>query len=66
MLVRVYGGAAVSRETAYKWLERFRSGAESTEDEQRSGRPSTSATDETVSKINEIIRANKINDSRNM
>jgi hypothetical protein len=30
MLVRVYGDAA-SRKTVYKWLERFRGGAESTE-----------------------------------
>jgi hypothetical protein len=34
VLVRVYGDAAVSRKTAYKWFERFRVGAESTEDEQ--------------------------------
>jgi transposase len=29
----------VSRKTAYKWFERFRVGAESTEDEQHWGRP---------------------------
>jgi hypothetical protein len=34
MLVRVYGDAAVSRKAVYKWFERFRGGAESTEDEQ--------------------------------
>jgi transposase len=28
----------------YKWFERFRGGGESTEDEQRSGRPSNSTT----------------------
>jgi transposase len=59
MLVRVYGDAAVSRKAVYKWFERFRGRAESTEDEQRSGRPSTSTTDENVSKINEMIRANR-------
>jgi histone-lysine N-methyltransferase SETMAR len=59
MLVKVYGDAAVSRKTVYKWYERFRGGAESTEDEQRSGRPSTSTTDENVSKINEMILANR-------
>jgi hypothetical protein len=34
MLFRVYGDAAVSRKTVYKWFERFRGAAESTEDEQ--------------------------------
>jgi hypothetical protein len=58
MLVRVYGDAAVSRKAVYMWFERFRGGAESTEDEQRSGLLSTSTTDENVSKINEMIRAN--------
>jgi transposase len=52
MLVRVYGDAVVSRNTIYKWFERFNGGAESTEDEHRSGRPSTSTTDENMSKIN--------------
>jgi hypothetical protein len=52
MLVRVYGDAAVSRKAVHKWFEHFRGRAKSTEDEQRQGRPSTSTTDENVSKIN--------------
>jgi transposase len=59
MLVRVYGDAAVSGKAVYKWLERFRGGAESAEGEQHSGRQSTSTTDVNVSKINEMIRANR-------
>jgi transposase len=60
MLVRDYGDAAVSRKAVYKWLERFRGGgAESAEGEQHSGRRSTSTTDENVSKINGMIRANR-------
>jgi hypothetical protein len=31
MLVRVYGDAAVSRKSVYKWFERFRGGGDSTE-----------------------------------
>jgi hypothetical protein len=49
----------VSRKTPYKWFERFRGGAESTEDEQHSGRPSTSPTDENTSKIYEMVPANR-------
>jgi hypothetical protein len=33
MTVRVCGDAAVSQQTVYKWFERFRGGAELTEDE---------------------------------
>jgi transposase len=51
MFFEVFGDAAVSRKTAYMWFEGFRDGAEKTEDEQRSGRPSTSTTDKKVSKI---------------
>jgi hypothetical protein len=49
----------LSRKTVHKRFERFYGGAESTEGEQCSGRPSTSTTDEHVSKINEMIRANR-------
>jgi transposase len=37
----VYGDAAVTMKTVYKWFERFRNGCESVEDEERSERPST-------------------------
>jgi hypothetical protein len=33
ILVEVYGDAAVTRKTVYKWSERFRSGSESIDDE---------------------------------
>jgi hypothetical protein len=59
MLVKVYGDVAASREAVYRSFERFRGAAESTEEEQRSDGPSTSTTDENVSKINEMIRANR-------
>jgi transposase len=59
MLVEVYGDAAITRKTVYKWSERFRSGSELIEDEERPGRPSTSCTDENISKVNEMIRSNR-------
>ena len=34
-----------------RWHERFRSGRESVEDDERSGRPSTAKTDENINKI---------------
>jgi transposase len=56
MLVEVYGDSAITRRTVYKWSERFRSGSESIDDEDRPGRPSTSCTDENISKVNEMTQ----------
>ena len=56
MLKLVYGNAAVTMKTVYKWLERFRNGCESAEDEERSGRPSTSKTQENVERVSEMTR----------
>jgi len=46
MLKLVYGDTAVTMKTVYKWFQRFRNGRESVEDEERSGHPSTSKTQE--------------------
>ena len=59
MLILVYGDAAVTMRTVYKWFERFRIGCESVEGEGRSGRPSTSKTQENVEIINEMISSNR-------
>jgi len=37
MLKLVYGDAAVTMKTVYKWFGRFRNGCKSVEDEERSG-----------------------------
>jgi len=39
MLKLVYGDAAATMKTVYKWFERFRNGCDSVEDEERSGHP---------------------------
>ena len=58
MLKLVYGDAAVTM-TVYKWFERFRNGCELVEDEGRSGRPSTSKTQENVERVSKMIRSNR-------
>ena len=58
MLKLVYGDAAVTMKTVYKCFERFRNGCESVEDEERSGRPSTSKTQENVERVSEMIQSN--------
>jgi len=59
MLKLVYGDAAVTMKTVYKWFERFCNGCESVEYEERSGSPSTSKTQEDVERVSEMIRSNR-------
>jgi len=59
MLKLVYGDAAVTMKMVRKWFERFCTGCESDEDEERLGRPSTSKTQENVEKVSKMIRSNR-------
>jgi len=56
MLKLVYGDAAVTMKMVYKWFEWFRNGCESVEDEERSGHPSTSKTQENFERVSKMIR----------
>jgi len=58
MLKLVYGDAAVTMKTVYKWFKQFCNSCESVEDEERSGCPSTSETQENVERVSEMIRSN--------
>jgi len=40
MLEMVYGESAMKRRTVYKWVDRFKEGRESVDDNARAGRPS--------------------------
>jgi len=55
----VYGDVAVTMKTVYKWFKWFRNGCELAEDEERSGRPSTSKTHENVERVSEMIQSNR-------
>jgi transposase len=59
MLKLIYGDTAVTMKTVYKWFERFRNGCELVEDEERSGHPSTSKTQENVERVSKMIRSNR-------
>ena len=58
MLKIVYGRAAVTVKTVYKWFERFRNGCEAVEDEESSGGHSTSKTQENIERVSKMIRSN--------
>ena len=59
-LIQAYGEHAFSRSHVFKWYKAFSEGRESIKDEPRSGRPSTSKTDNNV----EIVGAHVWSDRR--
>ena len=58
MLRQVYGDNAMKKTAVYKWVKSFSEGGESVTDEERSGRPVTSRTEENIAKIRQIVRKN--------
>ena len=59
MLVQVYGDKTMKKTAVYKWVKRFTEGRESVTDEERSGRPATSRTEENIAKARKIVRENR-------
>jgi len=59
MLVQVYGDNTMKKTAVYKWVKSFYEGIESVTDEERSGRPATSRTEENVAKTRQIVRENR-------
>ena len=57
--MQVYGDNAMKKTAVYKWVKRFSEGRESVADEERSGRPATSRTEENIAKICQIARENR-------
>jgi len=58
MLVQVYGDNAMKKTPVYKRVKRFSEGRESVTDEERSGRPATSRTEEKIANVCQIVREN--------
>jgi hypothetical protein len=50
---------AMCKTQTYEWWKRFKKGRNSIDDDPRSGRPSTSKTDDNVAKVREVIRSNR-------
>jgi hypothetical protein len=60
MLKIAFGEEATCRTQTYEWWKRFKEGRTSVDDDNaRSGRPSTSKTDDDVAKVREGIRSNR-------
>ena len=58
MLVQVYGDNAMKKTAVYKWMKRFSEGRESVTDEERSGWPATSKTEENIAKVRQTVCEN--------
>jgi len=58
-LQQVYGDTALKKSAVYDWFSRFKNGQEKLEDDQRSGRPSTSRTAEMIEKMRQVIQCDR-------
>jgi len=58
-LKKVYGVECLSRTQVLEWFKGLKEEREEIEDDQRSGRPSTSKTDANIEKVGEIFRQNR-------
>jgi len=58
-LKQAYGEHALSRSKLFKWYKAFSEGRESIKDEPRSGRPSTSKTDNNVEIVRDLVRSDR-------
>jgi hypothetical protein len=58
MLVQLYRDNAIKKTAVYKWVTHFSQGRESATDEERSGWPTTSRTEENIAKVHQIVREN--------
>jgi len=59
MLRRAYGNEAMCRATCFEWHARFKRGRTSLEDDERSGRPSTSSTPKNVETIRWLVHEDR-------
>lgn len=57
-LQHIYGEHALKQRTVEKWMQLFRQGRESTDDDSRSGRPATSTSGDHVAAVEKILSDN--------
>jgi len=56
LLKEVYGEDVMSRTQIFEWHNRFKNGREKVEDYPKSGRPSTSKTNENIARVKQLVR----------
>jgi len=66
LIQKAYGDAALSGTTILEWHKPFREGRESVKDDGRSGRPTTSRTDDNIAVVDKIVKEDRNVTSRLM
>src|SRR5215469_14507845 len=59
LIQKAYGDAALSGTTIFEWHKRLREGRESVKDDERSGRPTTSRTDDNIAAVDKMIKEDR-------
>ena len=59
LIQKAYGDAALSRTTIFEWHKRFREGRESMKEDERSGRPTTSRTDDNIAAVDRMVKEDR-------
>ena len=59
LIQKAYGDAALSWTTIFEWQERFWEGRESVKDDECSGRPTTSRTDDNIAAVDKMVRKDR-------
>jgi [histone H3]-lysine36 N-dimethyltransferase SETMAR len=58
-LCNVYGEGTMSRARAFEWFKRFSGGRQSTDNDNRTGRPVSALTDDNVTTVDKMIRSDR-------
>ena len=56
---KAYGDAALSRTTIFEWHKQFREGRESVNDDERSGQPTKSRTDDNIAVVDKMVKEDR-------
>jgi len=59
LIQKGYDDAALSRTTIFEWQKRFREGRGSVKDDERSGRPTTSRTDDNIAVVDKMVKEDR-------
>jgi len=59
LIQKAYGDAALSRTTIFEWHKRFREGRDSVKDDESSGGPTISPTDDNIAAIDKMVNEDR-------
>jgi hypothetical protein len=59
LIQKPYGHAALSQKTIFEWHKRFREGRDSGKDDESSGRPTTSRTDDNIAAVDKMVKEDR-------